>query len=64
MEKKVKNSLWSQNDEKEVALGICFGCGIGIVLGSILGNTMLGLSGGGVLGVLSELGMKYIKRKN
>lgn len=64
MEKKVKDNFWFQDDEKEVALGVCFGCGIGVVMGAVLGNAMFGFSGGGVLGILIELGMKYMKKRS
>lgn len=50
------------DDNKEVGLGICFGTGIGIILGAIVGNVILGLSAGGVMGILISLAVRLYKK--
>lgn len=52
MEDKVKTANNTADENREVALGICFGSGAGIILGAIFNNILLGLSAGGVVGVL------------
>lgn len=52
MVEKFNNRSNSTEDNREVALGICFGSGAGIVAGALVGNIMLGLSAGGALGVV------------
>lgn len=53
IEESKKDALYEEN--KSIALGICFGSGIGIFLGALLGNVVLGLSAGGSLGVVVAL---------
>lgn len=60
MEEKINGSNNTVDENKEIALGICFGSGIGIVFGAIFNNVMLGLSAGGVLGVLVGIGVQTI----
>lgn len=58
-----KKEQVKEDDLKEVALGICFGSGIGIVIGAIINMPSFGLSLGGVLGILAALTYKAIKKK-
>jgi uncharacterized membrane protein len=51
MEDKLKN-IDIADDYKEVAMGICFGSGAGIVLGAIFNNVGFGFSVGGVMGII------------
>lgn len=53
VEEAKKDTLYEEN--KSIALGICFGSGIGIFLGALLGNVALGLGAGGSLGVVVAL---------
>lgn len=41
-----------EDSNRAVALGICFGSGIGIILGMFIDNILFGISGGAVIGVL------------
>jgi uncharacterized membrane protein len=52
MVENIKKRNNATEDNREVALGICFGTGAGIIAGALVGNIMLGLSAGGVLGVV------------
>ncbi|NLP28765.1 MAG: hypothetical protein GX370_08425 [Clostridia bacterium] len=60
MEEKI-NAVSEEN--KYVALGICFGSGIGIFLGALFNNVMMGLSAGGVLGVIAGVTIGSLKEK-
>lgn len=57
-----KDALYEENNK--VALGICFGSGIGIFLGALLGNVALGLGAGGSLGVVVALILQVKKNIN
>lgn len=50
------------DDNREIGLGICFGSGIGIVMGAVFDNVVLGLSAGGVLGVLIGIMVQFLKK--
>ncbi len=62
MEDNLKTQSAVENENKEVALGICFGTGLGIVAGALLGNVPLGLSAGGVLGIVAGVFVSYYKK--
>ncbi|NLM33904.1 MAG: glycine zipper family protein [Clostridiales bacterium] len=53
------NTAWDEN--KYVALGICFGSGLGIFVGALFNNVMLGLSAGGVLGIIYGVTIGMLK---
>ena len=50
------------DDNREIGLGICFGSGIGIVIGAVFDNVVLGLSAGGVLGILVGIMVQFLKK--
>lgn len=50
------------DDNREIGLGICFGSGIGIVMGAVFDNVGLGLSAGGVIGVLVGIMIQFLKK--
>lgn len=52
-----------KDDNASVGLGICFGSGMGIVLGAILGNVALWLSVGAAVGVVLGSSYDLIKKK-
>jgi uncharacterized membrane protein len=52
MQEEIKRKDVTVDENKEIAMGICLGSGMGIILGAIFNNVMLGLSAGGVFGVL------------
>lgn len=62
--KKVKEEVNNikEDDNKEVALGICFGCGLGIVAGALMDNVLLGMSAGGALGIVIATIIKFVKK--
>jgi F0F1-type ATP synthase assembly protein I len=62
MEEKVKSSENVVDENREVALGICFGSGIGIIIGAIANNVVFGLSAGGVLGILAGTMVKMLRK--
>lgn len=62
MEEKINERKMGLDDNREVALGICFGSGIGILVGAVLGNAAFGLSGGGVIGILVGCSVRLYKR--
>lgn len=62
MEENIKGRNGVTEDNREVALGICFGTGAGIVVGAIIGNIMLGLSAGGVLGIIAGVIVGELKK--
>ena len=53
MEENIKSRNAVTDENREVALGICFGTGAGIFVGAVMGNVAFGLSAGGVLGVVA-----------
>lgn len=64
MEKNINaaNTISNVSDEnKYVALGICFGSGLGILVGAIINNVTLGLSAGGVLGIIFGVTIDMLK---
>lgn len=62
---KVNTMNTVSEENKYVGLGICFGTGIGIFIGALINNVMLGLSAGGVLGILfgATIGMMKESKK-
>jgi uncharacterized membrane protein len=52
MQEEIKRKDVKVDENKEIAMGICLGSGMGIILGAIFNNVMFGLSAGGVFGVL------------
>jgi hypothetical protein len=62
MEKKLQERNIAVDENRDVALGICFGTGIGIVVGAVLGNVTFGLSFGGVVGILAAVGRMAYKK--
>ena len=65
MEENIKTRGTVTDDNKEVALGICFGTGAGIFVGAVMGNVAFGLSAGGVLGIIAGVivgGLKKYKK--
>lgn len=62
MEEKLKTQDTAGDENREVALGICFGTGLGTVAGVLFGNVMLWLSAGGVLGVVAGVIVGSLKK--
>lgn len=62
MEEKLNGGNTNLDENREIALGICFGSGIGVLVGAVLGNVGFGLSGGGVIGILVGIGIKAYKK--
>ena len=62
MKEKINGRAAVVDDNREIGLGICFGSGIGIVIGAVFDNVVLGLSAGGVLGILVGITVQFFKR--
>jgi hypothetical protein len=62
MEENIKTRNGFTEENREVALGICFGTGIGIVAGAVLGNVAFGLSAGGVIGIIAGVIVGGLKK--
>ncbi|NLZ47502.1 MAG: hypothetical protein GX895_01735 [Clostridiales bacterium] len=60
---KAKSINTVSDENKYVALGICFGSGLGIFIGALFNNVMLGLSAGGVLGIIFGVTIGMLKEK-
>jgi F0F1-type ATP synthase assembly protein I len=61
MQEEIKRKDVYVDENREIAMGICLGSGLGIILGAIFNNVMLGLSAGGVVGVLVGIGTQVVK---
>jgi F0F1-type ATP synthase assembly protein I len=62
MQEKIKSREDAFAEDREVALGICFGSGLGIIIGAVANNVVLGLSAGGVLGILVGTMVKILRK--
>jgi uncharacterized membrane protein len=61
MQEKIKRNDVTVDENREIAMGICLGSGMGIILGAVFNNVTLGLSAGGVLGALVGIGIQVVK---
>lgn len=61
MQEKIERKDVYVDENREIAMGICLGSGSGIILGAIFNNVMLGISAGGVVGVLIGIGIQAVK---